>query len=139
MNKPNDTLLTTISKNIDLTTCPTIKEICKKDTGYHRETIIKLKKITPSELYEINRRQFNKNYRLIYCPYCGHQHPISRFIYNQIKDEIKKDWSLALQRSMTKEQIKLRNLKGGVNRAIRAGQQLKPTTIKKCTDRQISL
>jgi len=139
MITPNDTLLTRESQKLDFTKCPTIDKIKKEDKRHHPKQNVKLQRLTPDELYKINRRQFVKNYLLIHCPVCGHRHPISRFLYKRIKDELRKEWARDMNNKLTPQQRKDRAIKAGTIRAIKAGQILKPSTIQKCTRRQISL
>lgn len=135
--KLNDIVCSKNTLTNDLTTTPTIDEKQKEDTQCHPKPTTQLHRLTPGELYRIDRLQFNKNYIMTSCPYCGHTHPLSRYLYRKMEAQIRKEWSRLLRDSMTPEQIKNRNIKGGVRRAIKAGQKLKTSTIEKCTGRQI--
>lgn len=128
MNSPNDTVLTRESQKIDLIKCPTINENKKDDTGHHQKRIIKLERLTPDELYKIDRRRFSKSYIMTYCPHCGHHHPISRYELSRLRREHYKQWSHRMNYKLSYLQRKLRAQKAGTQRAINAGQKLRSKT-----------
>lgn len=113
------------NQNIDFTICPTINENQKEDIIHHSKQLIKLKRLSPLELYKINRRQFNKNYILTFCPHCGHSHPLSRYTYRKIEHQLKSKWSYQMHNQLTPTQRKLRAKKAGQTRALNAGQKLR--------------
>lgn len=125
MNTPNDILYTKDNQNIDIIRGPTIEENQKKDIQHHPNENIKLQRLTPAELYNIDRRQFGKNYIMVDCPYCGHQHPITRFTYRKIEAKIKHQWAINMNNRLTPAQRKSRAIKAGTQRAINAGQKLR--------------
>jgi hypothetical protein len=139
MNTPNDTVLARGDKKTTHLKCPTMNEKEKKDITPHQKKITRLQRLSPSELYRIDRRRFAKSYLMTHCPVCGHTHPISRYEYNKIKAKVIKEWARNMNNKLTAKQRKNRAIKAGIARAIKAGQTLKPSTIQKCTGRGIQI
>lgn len=137
MNTPNDTLLDTNDQKLDITKCPIFDVFKKKDKRYQQNKKNNLRRLTPLELYELDRRSFVKSYKMIYCPNCGHKHPIPRYIYRQIEQEVKHKWSVDMNNRLTPIQRKTRAIKAGLISTINRGQQFKPSTLQKCTGRRI--
>lgn len=123
-----DTVCTTIDNNDDITTAPTINKNQKEDTQHHPKQKTQLHRLTPSELYQIDRRAFNKSYVTTLCPHCGHQHPISRYELHRLRLQHYRQWSHSLNYKLNNEQRKLRASKAGTQRAINAGQKLRKNT-----------
>lgn len=121
MNSQNDTLLTTNNQNKDFTTCPTINEIKKEDNRYHHKKKIKNTK-TPARLF---------------CQLCGHELPISDSILKRVNRVTLSRQAKLQSRHMGRRERHRRAVLAGLARAKKAGQTLKPKTIKKCTGRKI--
>ena len=125
MNKPNDTLLSKEKKKTTPLKCPTANEKSKKDIRPYHYQNVGLERITPEDLYKLDKRKFAKSYKMTYCQVCGHLHPISRHEIKRLSRLYWRDWSREMHLQLTPKQRKIRAIKAGTQRAINAGQELR--------------
>lgn len=125
MITPNDTVLTREGKKNTPLICSTINVNKKKDTTPRHYKNVGLERITPEDLYRLDKRKFAKSYKMTYCQVCGHFHPISRHEIKRLSKLYWHDWSHQMHGQLTPKQRKARAIKAGTQRAINAGQKLR--------------